>query len=128
MTKYVLTPYISITLCELKFNSVQRIKYHQHFIVFHTYTIADVHNTYLVCTYTNQNIIDWFFHQIFLFNFSDATSTGDAVALQNRLQNLNTGLESGLQDLTQYNGLPVPGSHRFISGQQNNYQNGKITN
>lgn len=54
----------------------------------------------------------------------DATSTGDAVALQNRLQNLNTGLESGLQDLTQYNGLPVvPGSHRFISGQQNNYQN-----
>ena len=61
------------------------------------------------------------------FKFSDATSTGDAVALQNRLQNLNTGLESGLQDLTQYNGLPVvPGSHRFISGQQNNYQNGKF--
>ena len=106
----------------MKFNSVQRIEYHQHFIVFHTYAIVDVHNTYL-CTYTNQNIVDWFFHQIFFF--SDATSTGDAVALQNRLQNLNTGLESGLQDLTQYNGLPVPGSHRFISGQQNNYQNGK---
>ena len=51
------------------------------------------------------------------------------MALQNRLQNLNTGLESGLQDLTQYNGLPVvPGSHRFISGQQNNYQNGKLEN
>ena len=58
------------------------------------------------------------------FYFSDATSTGDAVALQNRLQNLNTGLETGLQDLSQYNGLPASGPHRFIGGQQNNYQNG----
>ena len=46
------------------------------------------------------------------------------MALQNRLQNLNTGLETGLQDLSQYNGLPASGPHRYIGGQQNNYQNG----
>ena len=51
------------------------------------------------------------------------------MALQNRLQNLNTGLETGLQDLSQYNGLPASGPHRYIGGQQNNYQNGNyLTN
>ena len=70
----------------------------------------------------------------FLF-FIDATSTGDAgVALQNRLQNLNTahGLDPNLTDLSAYNGLSSAsaGSHRYISGGpgsqfqiQNNYQN-----
>ena len=65
----------------------------------------------------------------FTLFFPDATSTGDAgVALQNRLQNLNTaGLDPNLTDLSQYNGLTsASGSHRYIGSShlhQNNYQN-----